>query len=200
MAKPRATVPSTHARIGLGRPFTLLAVGLMPVMARQHVRPTRTVKEAPSPARRVWQARVRRVGRSCARATLAFSASVAPPPPSPVPVGAQRRHHPFGQDLALTRTARRTACPVNTYSTSIGSTSCTACPAGYFTANAASTSALTCQPCARGLFSTGNGAACTACPLNTYSNNVGSAACTNCLPGTFTRAVGSNSSALCART
>jgi hypothetical protein len=91
-----------------------------------------------------------------------------------------------------------TACPVNTYSTSIGSTSCTACPAGYFTANAASTSALTCQPCARGLFSTGNGAACTACPLNTYSNNVGSAACTNCLPGTFTRAVGSNSSALCA--
>jgi hypothetical protein len=114
------------------------------------------------------------------------------------------------------------ACPVSTFSSAAGSTTCTACPAGAFTVGTNATGIEQCL-CLAG-FSGVNGAACTgtcvtfdgrrpcvrgqtdraatipmhpACPINSYKPTVGSGACTQCTDNSFTNSVGTVNASQC---
>lgn len=68
-----------------------------------------------------------------------------------------------------------TACPLNTYSTSLGSPSCTNCPTGSVTTTTGATSPAQCL-CQAGYYNATNGA-CTMCPAGTFKSSVGNFGC-----------------------
>jgi hypothetical protein len=79
-----------------------------------------------------------------------------------------------------------TECPVNTYSSEIGSASCKLCPA-----NTVSESVLVDCRCDDG-YTGQDGIACTACEIGKYKDAVGSAMCTACAVGKYLTATGTN--------
>jgi hypothetical protein len=103
-------------------------------------------------------------------------------------------------------------CPIGSFSSETGSTSCTLCLAGTF-ANATGMTACSpceagtyaaswgqsaCPPCAPGSYSTSPGrSACSPCPPDHYSDAPSATACVKCPAGTLNPAKGSNSSSAC---
>jgi hypothetical protein len=80
-------------------------------------------------------------------------------------------------------------CPVNTFSPTAGSSTCTNCPAGTYTAGTNASSSFQCLACPPGTISLGLGDACAPCPVNTFANLgtlAGSTSCTNCVANTDT--------------
>lgn len=89
------------------------------------------------------------------------------------------------------------ACPVSTYQTGVGSSTCSACPAGTLSPEGSDALEDCVVPeCAAG--STGpDFRTCTACTAGKYKLATGSAACTDCGAGTYSDAVGATLASTC---
>ena len=71
-----------------------------------------------------------------------------------------------------------TPCAKNYYSKELGSsTPCSACPAG---SESTSEGGTECQQCILGAYSSGHGAPCTVCSVNSYTPHAGASACVSC--------------------
>ncbi|CAF1061349.1 unnamed protein product [Adineta steineri] len=87
-------------------------------------------------------------------------------------------------------------CPIGTYGSTSGQSTCTVCPSGAYCALAASNP----QYCASGTYQpvtdgTSN-LACLACPAGTFAPNLGVSNCNDCPSGTYCMA-GSSSTQAC---
>ena len=80
-------------------------------------------------------------------------------------------------------------CPAGTYNNVYGSNTCTRCPAGT-TSDAGAIKCRKVNNCPAGTFQSNRGN-CELCPVNTFSNTIGSYSCKKCPAGFYTKAKGS---------
>ncbi|KAK3591334.1 hypothetical protein CHS0354_028441 [Potamilus streckersoni] len=89
------------------------------------------------------------------------------------------------------------ACPVGTYQSSSGQSSCVSCQSGTTTLQTGSTSFTQCvATCASGFFRATSGN-CQVCPVGTYQPNIEQSFCLSCPSGTTTNQVSSVSQTQC---
>jgi hypothetical protein len=130
------------------------------------------------------------------------------PPPAPCPPG-KFSDVVDGKSISVCK-----GCPMGTYSSQPGSSSCSKCLSGTFSSVSNATSISTCLTCGAGTYSDAGASSCAVCPAGSYSapgaascspctagtfSTDGASACTVCPVGTFASTVGSTMCLLCSR-